>query len=94
MGFLSPSYPSSSSSSSSAVDRTLAGKNSPARKREGTKEDGLVAWDPKRDHNPPSLFRLRGVDLCGDIMMRVRSKLVTKKWKALFFQGNGLPLSP
>ena len=70
------------------IAQTLAGKHSPARKV--VKKDDIISWDPKTDHNPPPLLRLRGVDLCGDIMMRVRSKMVSKKWKALFFQGKYL----
>ena len=49
-------------------------------------KDGIPFWFPNAGCMPPTLSRYRGDDLCGDIMMRVRSKIIKKKWKRTFFQ--------
>ena len=74
--------------------RTLSNKSlHPPEHRASTirnnSEVPIPNFDPKVEHNPPPLLRLRGKDLCGDILLRCRSKLVVKKWKALFFHIHG-----
>ena len=51
----------------------------------------IPSWDPSDNKIsvPPSLLRLRGKDLCGDIKMRIRSKVIRRKWKSRFFQVHG-----
>ncbi len=75
-----------------AIARSLAeGSHSPKNraKKAVVVDDGIPSYDPKTNQNPPGLLRLRGEDLCGDVMMRVRSKMISKKWKRLFFQIHG-----